>query len=113
KFGLMKIWLLKRVDLVITFSPSVQEIVEEKLPVPNRKIKVFGAGIEATHIKSPRVEGERIIGSFVPRNPDSFQNVISILYAMKPLKMATEPMAVDIKFVLFCENAEQDDEKIR
>lgn len=112
KFGFIKRWLLKRVDLVITFSRSVSDIVEEKLPIPKRKIKVFGAGIEMSHLESHREEGERIIGSFIPRNVDSFQNVISILYAMKPLKRATENLATDVKFVLYCENTGHDDEKI-
>src|SRR5690606_27950598 len=108
EFGFIRKWLLKRIDLVITFSKSVSDIVEEKLPVPKRKIKIFGAGIETSHLQRYSENGDRIIGSFIPRNIDSFPNVISILYAMKPLKLATEDFALNVKFVLYCENTGHD-----
>lgn len=105
-------WLLKRVDLLVIFSETVSHIVEENLPIPKRKIRIFGAGIELSYLKNVRQENERVIGSFIPRNEDSFLNIFSLIYSILPLKEASLSLGIELKFVLFCEKLSQENENL-
>ncbi|MEX0799114.1 MAG: glycosyltransferase, partial [Bacteriovoracaceae bacterium] len=93
-------WLFSRVDLVLTFSQSTKEIVQETLPVSFRKIKIAGAGIE--FVKKPHREEKLVkkLGCVVSCAED-LERVKVIVYAVQGLMPAVNDLGIKLELNIF------------
>lgn len=57
-------WLLKRVDYIFTFSKEIEDFVRENFPIPPKKLRNLGAGIEVHSEHKPNEE-KTIVGCVV------------------------------------------------
>lgn len=54
-------WLLKRVDYIFTFSKEVEDYVKETFPIPAKKARCLGVGVEITR-RSKKLRDTKVIG---------------------------------------------------
>lgn len=98
-------WLLKRVDLIMTFSGSIRSVVLSRLPVNPRKVHVVGAGIEVFEGQNePPSHDRKVIGCFLT-NKSQVENLYAFLYLIKPLNIGLDKERMKNKFIIFSDRA--------
>lgn len=97
--GLVKGWLLKRVDKVLTFNKSTKDIALNGLEIPKHKIRVIGMGVETTYQYENKKEAERFISCFVSENSD-LDNLRTILYSLGPLTKQVQDLGISLKLLV-------------
>lgn len=94
-------WLLKRVDLIMTFSGSIRSVVLSSLPVNGRKVHVVGAGVEVySKPKQPSHNEGKVIACFLT-NKTQIENLNAFLYLVKPLTSSLSEKDPKLKFMIF------------
>lgn len=93
-------WLLKRVDLVMTFSGSVRSVVLRNLPINPRKVHVVGAGIETYQKPCEHTHDSKVIGCFLT-NKSQIENLNAFLYLIQPLNSELTNQSFKLKFMIF------------
>lgn len=74
-------WLFKRVDQVLVFGQTMKELVQETLPVSNRKVKISGNGVDAVRKIPHGVDNERHLGCILV-SFDDLRQAHAIVYAL-------------------------------
>ena len=98
---LVRKWLFKRVDTVLTFSESTRIIAKSSLPISPRKIKNIGVGVENYYQYQNHENSERVIGSIITSESE-FDNLRTIIFTLKPLKEQVKDLNLSIKLIVFC-----------
>jgi glycosyltransferase involved in cell wall biosynthesis len=97
---LIRKWLIKRVDAVLTFSESTKIIANTALPISNRKIKNIGVGVENYYQYQIQENTERVIGSIITSETE-FDNLRTIIFTINPLKEQIKDLNLSIKLIIF------------
>jgi glycosyltransferase involved in cell wall biosynthesis len=93
-------WLFKRVDQVLVFSQIMKEVVQETLPVSNRKIKISGNGVESFKKLEVNKLKRKDINCIVSSIED-LEQVKTFIYAIKALKEHVEKLDLEINLNVF------------
>lgn len=100
-WGIIEKWLLKRIDLVMTFSGSVRSIILNNLPVDGRKVRVMGAGVEMIPVKKQEgANSQKVIGCFVS-DKSQIENLHAFLFLVQPIFMKLKQGKSNISFMIF------------
>ncbi len=97
---LLRKWLFKRVDAVLTFSESTKIIAKTALPISTRKIKNIGVGVENYYQYQAHDRNERVIGSIITSEVE-LDNLRTIIFALKPLKEQVKDLDLSLKLIIF------------
>jgi glycosyltransferase involved in cell wall biosynthesis len=97
---LIRKWLFKRVDTVLTFTESTRIIAKTSLPISPAKIKNIGVGVENYYQYKNHDTNERVIGSIITSESE-FDNLRTIIFTLKPLKEKVKDLNLSIKLLVF------------
>jgi len=97
-------WLFRRIDLVLAFTQSTKDIVQEYLPVKNRKIKIVGGGFELPNKSSKEKTELKTIGCYVCSDND-VKHIRTILYAMPSLLETVADLSITVKVKIFSQRS--------
>lgn len=92
-------WLLKRVDYIFTFSKEVEEFVKENFPIPPKKLRNLGAGIEVHSDHEPNTD-KTIIGCVI-NNLSELRTLHFPIKTFRLLKMANPEKFEEVELYLF------------
>lgn len=73
-------WLLKRIDLVMTFSDNLKEILISNTAITSKKIYVVGAGLDQ-NIKQENMDEIKTIGTFIS-NKEQAARIPDLLHSI-------------------------------
>lgn len=101
--GLLKKWIFRRIDLILTFSKPVKEMAQEFLPVSARKIKVTGFGLDSIGVKEVLQENEKRIGIFINKGIDYYRRVQTVLLSLPQLLIESDDLGAEVRVIFLCE----------
>jgi hypothetical protein len=106
--GFVYKWLARRIDSLVCFSASDKDYLPNVIPIPRRKMRYFGMGIDMSDFQLSPTTHKRIIGCYIDRGLTDMKLLKNFLLNIERIQEIATERQIDIGFHFFFQDGAQD-----